>query len=78
MAVLVKFCADRVPLTDAVLLMVVPFAAVTMPRMVTVHEPPPSMLPALHVTSALVCWQPPRVLVSTSCGGTPMPPTPLT
>ena len=60
------------------LLRVVPAEAVTTPRMVTVHEPQPSMLPALQVTRLTFCVQLPRVLVSTSCGGTPMPPTPFT
>src|SRR5262245_48039584 len=76
--VVVKFCADRVPVTDAVVLMVVPLAAVTMPVMVTTQVPPPSIVPPLQVTNPLLCAQLPRVLVSASFGGTPMPPTPFT
>jgi hypothetical protein len=49
-AVVVKFCADFVPVTEAVLFSVVPLAAVTMPRMVIVAEPPPGIVPMLHVT----------------------------
>jgi hypothetical protein len=48
--VVVKFCADFVPVTEAVLFSVVPLAAVTMPRMVIVAEPPPGIVPMLHVT----------------------------
>src|SRR5512142_3059409 len=75
--VLVKFCAERVPVTDAVLLRTVPCGASTTPRIVTVHEPPPSIVPAEHVTSVALCVHEPRVLVIWSCGGTPIPPTPL-
>ena len=35
----VKVCADLLPVTVATLLIVVPPAAVTMPRIVTVHVP---------------------------------------
>ena len=69
---------EFVPLTDAVLLIDVPFAAVTMPRIVTTHDPPPSICPPLHVTRFPLCEQLPRELVNCSCGGTPMPATPLT
>src|SRR5262245_36666140 len=75
--VLVKFCADLVPVTDAVLLIVVPFAAVTTPRMVTTHDPLPSIVPPLHVTRLVFCAHEPRLLVICSCGGVPMPPTPF-
>src|ERR1044072_7703373 len=71
-AVLVKFWADLVPVTEAVLFMVVPLAAVTTPRMVTVQEPPPSMSPAAQLTRFTFWMQLPRVLVRTSWGGTPM------
>src|SRR5579864_5329598 len=73
----VKFCGDFDTATDAVLLITVPFAAVTMPVMVTTHVPPPSTEPPLQVTRFVLCVQEPRVLVICSCGGTPMPPTPL-
>ena len=73
-----KFCADRVPLIVAVSLITVPFAAVTTPRIVTTQVPPPSIVPALHVTRFPLWLQLPRVLESWSCGGTPMPATPLT
>ena len=78
MAVLVKFWADRVPVTEAVLFRVVPLDAVTMPRMLTTQVPPPSMVPAAQVTRFTFWVQLPRVLVRTSWGGTPMPPTPFT
>lgn len=52
-------------------------ASSTTPRIVTVHEPPPSIVPAEHVTSVALCVHEPRVLVIWSCGGTPIPPTPL-
>src|SRR6266436_2664302 len=77
-AVLVKFWADFVPVTEAVLFKVVPLAAVTMPRIVTTHTPPPSTVPAEQVTRLAFCAQLPRELVRTSWGGTPMPPTPFT
>src|SRR6266542_5107704 len=70
-AVVVEFCADLVPVTEAVLLIVVPLAAVTMPRIVTTHVPPPSIVPALHAIRFTFCVQLPRVLVSTNCGGFP-------
>jgi hypothetical protein len=63
-----------VPVTDTVLLMTVPLAAVTMPRIVTVHEPLPSIVPPLQVTSVPLCAQLPRELAICNCGGTPMPP----
>ena len=74
----VKFCADLVTVTEAVLLRVVPLAAVTRPRMVTVQVPPPSIEPALQVTR-LTVW---RTAAATArhgraAGGTPMPPTPF-
>src|SRR6266581_2006019 len=77
-AVLVKFWADFVPVTEAVLFRVVPLAAVTMPRIVTTHDPPPSRVPAAQVTRLAFWEQLPRVLVRTSWGGAPMPPTPFT
>jgi hypothetical protein len=45
-AVEVKFCADLVPVTLAVLFIVVPFGAVTFPVMVTVQDSPPFRVPA--------------------------------
>src|SRR5687768_15250694 len=74
----VKFCADRVPVTDAVLLMTVPSEAVTMPRTVTVHDLPPPRTPPEQVTLRFDWEQLPWELVRTSCGGVPIPPTPLT
>src|SRR5262249_30934795 len=76
-AVLVKFCAERVPVIEAVVLIVVPFDAVTTPRIVTAQEPLPSIVPPLQVTRLVLCVQLPRVLVICSCGGTPIPPTPF-
>src|SRR5262249_4822513 len=76
-AVLVKFCAARAPVIDAVLWIAGPWAAVTTPGIVTVQEPPPSIAPPLQVTRFVLCVQLPRVLVICSCGGTPMPPTPF-
>ena len=67
----VKFWADFVPVTDAVLLSVVPLPAVTWPRMVTVHDSPPAMPPPLQVTRLPLGppWvQLPFVLVIVSCG----------
>src|SRR5678815_5739394 len=75
--VVLKFWAERVPATAAVLLMVAPFAALTLPRIVTIHDPLPSIVPPWHVTSVVVCVQLPRELVICSWGGTPMPPTPF-
>ena len=45
---------------------------------VTTQVPPPSMVPAAQVTRFTFWVQLPRVLVRTSWGGTPMPPTPFT
>src|SRR6187399_2791852 len=64
--VVLKFWAERVPATAAVLLMVAPFAALTLPRIVTVHEPFPSIVPPWHVTSVVDCAQLPRELVTCS------------
>ena len=47
-------------------------------RMLTIQVPPPSMVPAAQVTRLTFWVQLPRVLVRTSWGGTPMPPTPFT
>ena len=46
-----KFWDDLVPVTDAVLLSVVPLAAVTCPPIVIVTDAPPAMVPTLHVTT---------------------------
>ena len=47
---MVKVWADFVPVTDAVLLSVVLFGAVTCPRIVTVAASHPFIDPMLHVT----------------------------
>ncbi len=82
--VVVKVCADLVPVTEAVLLSVVPSAAVTWPRMVTVQTAPPLSVPASQVTTLPLGppWeQLPLELVIVSCGtagGVWITPTPLT
>jgi len=73
----VNVCAERVPVAEAVLLIVVPSAAVTTPRIVPVHVWPPLREPTSHVTRVRFCVQLPWLDVRTSCGGTPIPPTPL-
>ena len=67
-ALVVKFWADRVPVTLAVLLMVVPAGAVTTPRTVTVNEPPPLTVPRLQLTSCPLCVHVPLLDVMTYCG----------
>ena len=76
--------ADFVPVTEAVLLRVVPSAAVTWPRMVTVQTCRAESVPALQVTRFPLGppWvQAPLELVIVSwgrAGGLWMTPTPLT
>src|SRR6185369_8599865 len=83
-AFVVKFWADFVPVTDAVLLRLVPFEAVTWPRIVIVTVAPPEMVPIWHVTTLPFAppWaHGPWVLVIVSCGspgGLWTVPTPLT
>jgi hypothetical protein len=49
-----------------------------MPRIVTVHDAE-ALDSTRHYSDEIpVCPQPPRELVSTSWGGTPIPPTPFT
>src|SRR3954451_6729212 len=59
------------------LLMVVPLAAVTTPRMVTLQTPPPSIVAASQVTWVLIWLHEPRLLTTSSSGGFPRPTTPL-
>jgi hypothetical protein len=83
-AFVVKFWADLVPDTDAVLFSVVPLAAVTWPRIVTVTVTPPATVPIWQVTTLPFGppWvQVPCVLVIVSWGrpgGLWIVPTPLT
>ncbi|OPZ53799.1 MAG: hypothetical protein BWY91_01820 [bacterium ADurb.BinA028] len=75
-----KFCADRVPVIDAVLLIVTPLAAMTTPRIVTVQLAPPANVPPLQVTNWPLWVQVPWVEVTAYCGvpgGDCRVPTPL-
>ncbi len=80
LALVVKFCADLVPVTPAVLLSVDPDGAVTTPRMVTVQLAPPFRVPPLQLTSWPDWVQVPWLEVMAYCGvagGDWRVPTPL-
>jgi hypothetical protein len=62
----VKVWLDFVQVAVTVSFKVVPLEAVTVPRIVTVHDLPPPSVPAVQVTRLFACEQVPMVLVRIS------------